>query len=85
MFQAPNMAFFDCSGIRLMLGPGGASSVVYYKVDDIHAATSALESRGVTFERLPHFVAKMADHDLWMAFLRDPEGNMLALMCEIAE
>jgi hypothetical protein len=24
----------------------------------------------------------MADHDLWMAFLRDPDSNVLGLMCE---
>jgi catechol 2,3-dioxygenase-like lactoylglutathione lyase family enzyme len=83
--RVPNMAFFDCGGIRLMLGPGEASSVIYYKVDNIQAATDALKSRGVTFERPPHLVAKMPDHDLWMAFFQDPEGNTLALMCEIAE
>jgi len=27
-------------------------------------------------------VAKMPDHELWMAFLSDPDGNMLALMEE---
>ncbi len=86
LFQAPNMGFFDCGGVRLMLGKGeGSSSVVYYKVGDIQAAAEALKSRGVTFERMPHLVAKMPDHDLWMAFFRDPDGNTLALMCEIAE
>jgi len=28
-------------------------------------------------------VAKLADHDLWMAFLRDTEGNVFALMSEV--
>ena len=85
LFEAPNMAFFDCGGIRLMLGPGGASSILYYKVEDIQSATDALKSRGVRFDRLPHLVAKMPGHGLWMAFFRDPEDNTLALMCEIAE
>ena len=85
LFEAPNMAFFDCGGIRLMLGPGGASSILYYKVEDIQSATDALKSRGVRFDRLPHLVAKMPGHDLWMAFFRDPEDNTLALICEIAE
>jgi methylmalonyl-CoA/ethylmalonyl-CoA epimerase len=87
LFQAPNMAFFDCGGIRLMLGPSeGArerSSILYFKVDDIQSASEALESRGVAFERAPHLVGKMPDHDLWMAFFRDPAGNTLALMSEI--
>ena len=37
---------------------------------------------GVEFERDPHLVAKMPDHDLWLAFFRDPDRNVLALMCE---
>src|ERR1700680_774057 len=74
LFQSPNMAFFNCGGIRLMMGAAQSlSSIVYYKVDDIQAAASALTSRGVTFEREPHLVAKMPDHDLWMAFFRDSE------------
>lgn len=82
------MAFFDCGGIRLMLGPPEGttesfSSIVYYKVDDIQAAASALKAHGVSFEQEPHFVAKMPDHDLWLAFFRDPDKNVLALMCEM--
>jgi catechol 2,3-dioxygenase-like lactoylglutathione lyase family enzyme len=82
LFQAPNAAFFDCGGVRLMLGPVESSSTVYYRVADIHSAVAALKSRGVVFEREPHLVAKMLGHDLWMAFLRDPDGNTVGLMCE---
>ena len=84
LFQAPNTAFFDCGGIRLMLAPPpGANSILYFKVDDIHAAAETLKSRGVPFDRDPHLVANMPDHDLWLAFFRDPDRNVLALMCEI--
>lgn len=79
LFQASKMAFFDCGGVRLMLAE--AAPVVYFKVDDIEAAVETLESRGVTFDREPHLVAKMPDHDLWMALFRDPDGNTLALTC----
>ena len=87
LFRAQNMAFFDCAGVRLMLGlpeanQGTFSSVIYYKVDDIEAAAQALGSRGVAFEHPPQWIAKMPDHDLWMAFFRHPDRNMLALMCE---
>jgi catechol 2,3-dioxygenase-like lactoylglutathione lyase family enzyme len=84
LFQAPNMAFFDCAGVRLMMGPseGAGNSIIYYKVDDIEATTQVLKSRGVVFDRDPHLVARMGDHHLWMAFFRDPDGNTLALMCE---
>ena len=56
LFQVPNMAFFECGGVRLMLSgveqPGSAySSVIYFKVPDIHAAFETLTGRGVVFER----------------------------------
>ena len=41
-----------------------------------------LRARQVYFEREPQMVAKMPDHELWMAFFNDPDGNLLALMEE---
>lgn len=87
-FSAPGMAFLDCGGVRLMLSLASGeefdhpASIIYYRVDAIQAAYEALSGRGVQFEREPHRVAEMPDHDLWMAFLRDPEGNLLALSSE---
>jgi methylmalonyl-CoA/ethylmalonyl-CoA epimerase len=87
LFEAANMAFFNCGGVRLMLSPSdnGAthSSIVYYKTPDIQAMSETLTSRGVAFESPAHMIAKMPDHDLWMAFFRDTEGNLLALMSEV--
>jgi methylmalonyl-CoA/ethylmalonyl-CoA epimerase len=89
LFQAPpGLAFFDCGGVRLMLdGPAresaGKGSVVYYRVADLEAAFGALSARGVVFETKPHLVARLPDHELRMAFLRDPDGNLLALMSEV--
>jgi methylmalonyl-CoA/ethylmalonyl-CoA epimerase len=89
LFQAPpGLAFFDLSGVRLMLdGPAkaqaGKGSVLYYQVADLQAAYATLSERGVRFETEPHLVAKMPDHELWMAFLRDPDQNLLALMSEV--
>jgi methylmalonyl-CoA/ethylmalonyl-CoA epimerase len=88
LFKAQNMAFFDCGGIRLLLGLPEAHgetyrSIIYYKVDDIQAATAELKSRGVVFEREPGLVARMPDHDLWMAVFRDPDQNALELMSEV--
>jgi catechol 2,3-dioxygenase-like lactoylglutathione lyase family enzyme len=88
LFQVPNLAFFDCDGIRLMLSlpektAEGSSSVIYYKVADIQEAFQTLASRGVAFEGEPHSIAKMPDHELWMAFFRDPDRNLLALMSEV--
>jgi methylmalonyl-CoA/ethylmalonyl-CoA epimerase len=83
----PSMAFFDCHGIRLMLslpeaGFERAGSVLYFRVAGIQAAYETLQARGVAFLDRPHLIARMPDHELWMAFFRDPDGNPLALMSE---
>jgi hypothetical protein len=36
----------------------------------------------VTFSLGPNLIARMEDHDLWMAFFPDPDGNSLALIQE---
>lgn len=90
LFQAPpGLGFFDCSGVRLMLDAAETppaekySSVIYYNVSDINSAFDELSKRGVSFEKQPHLIAKMPDHELWMAFFRDPDENLLALMSEV--
>lgn len=88
LFEAPpGLSFFDCGGVRLMLsapeGPDSAgSSIVYYDVPDVHVAYDTLRARGVKFVDEPHVVAQLGPNDLWMVFLRDSEGNVLALMNE---
>jgi methylmalonyl-CoA/ethylmalonyl-CoA epimerase len=87
----PKMAFFDCGGMRLMLAVpeepefDHPSSILYYKVGDIHAAWQALSEAGVDLRREPHMIARMQDHEVWMAFFRDSEGNTLALLSEVPE
>jgi methylmalonyl-CoA/ethylmalonyl-CoA epimerase len=63
----------------------GNSSVIYYRVSDLQAAFTTLSKRGVQFEAKPHLIAKMPDHELWMAFFRDPDKNLLALMSEVRQ
>src|SRR6476659_2792405 len=85
----PNLAFFDCDGIRLMLSlpakpefdhPG---SIIYFKVDDIQQAYALLSERAVRFEEKPIFVADMGSYDLWLSSFRDSENNLLALMSQV--
>ena len=89
LFEVPNLAFFDCGGVRLMLSTAESpdfdhpGSVIYYKVGDINASYESLQKRGVEFIDKPHLIAKLPDHDLWMVFLKDTEGNTLALMSEV--
>jgi methylmalonyl-CoA/ethylmalonyl-CoA epimerase len=88
LFQVPKMAFFDCGGVRLMLGIpekpefDHPSSVIYFKVPQIRPAYDAMLGRGVEFISPPHLIAPMQNADLWMAFFRDSEQNILALMSE---
>lgn len=85
----PNLAFFDCGGIRLMLSLPAKpefdhpSSIIYFNVDNIEQACETLSTRGVQFEEQPLFVADMGSYDLWLASFRDSEGNLLALMSHV--
>jgi methylmalonyl-CoA/ethylmalonyl-CoA epimerase len=89
LFRAPpGLVFFDCGGVRLMLSrPEGTersgAGVIYYLVADLDSAHAALVARGVEIVQAPHRIARLPDHDLWMAFCRDTEGNLVGLMSEI--
>jgi methylmalonyl-CoA/ethylmalonyl-CoA epimerase len=89
LFDAGQLCFFQCGEIRLMIGtsekpePRGGT-ILYFNVDDIHETYRLLKEQNVEFFQAPHLVAKMPDHDLWMAFLKDPDDNTLGVMCEVA-
>jgi len=91
LFEAPpKLAFFDCAGVRLMLTEpekpefDHPASIIYYRVMNMRETVAVLKSRGAVFDSDPHLIAKMPNHDLWMAFLRDPERNLIGLMSEVA-
>jgi DNA-binding CsgD family transcriptional regulator/catechol 2,3-dioxygenase-like lactoylglutathione lyase family enzyme len=85
LYTFGDLAFFDCGGTRLMLsqaenGPGD-ESIVYLRVDDIHAAHERLAAAGVEFVNAPHRVHRHEDGvEEWMAFFNDPDGRPLAIM-----
>lgn len=88
LFETTGLAFFRCGDVRLMLSraeqaelaPPG--SVLYFKTTDLDGATAALATAGATIEESPHLIAKMPDHELWMSFWRDTEGNFMGFMQE---
>jgi methylmalonyl-CoA/ethylmalonyl-CoA epimerase len=90
LFSAPpQLAFFDCGGVRLMLTvpetpefdhPG---STLYFRVADIELACRELAGRGARFRGCLECVARLPTHELWLAFFDDLEGNTLALMSEV--
>lgn len=88
LFETGPLVFFQCGDIRLMLSnsekdkPRGGT-ILYFKVEDLQAVYQHLSGRGVEFLQAPHRIAKMPDHDLWMAFVKDPDGNVLGVMSEV--
>ena len=91
LFRFGGLAFLQCGEVRLLLEqpPNGQdglpNSILYYQVADIQQAYATLQERGVDFIDEPHMIAKMPDHDLWMVFFHDSEGNTVALMCEVRQ
>jgi methylmalonyl-CoA/ethylmalonyl-CoA epimerase len=88
LFEAPpQLAFFECGGVRLMLSPAEPEfdhqgSVIYFAAVNIKATHAALTAAGVTFRSEPHMIAKLPDREVWLADFLDSEGNVLALMSE---
>lgn len=82
------LAFLSAGSVRLMLsvaqgaGVVGSNSPLYFKVTDLNAVFNAIVERGAKLERAPQLAAKLPDHELWIAFLRDPDGNLIGLMEE---
>jgi DNA-binding CsgD family transcriptional regulator/predicted enzyme related to lactoylglutathione lyase len=90
VFTFGDLAFFDAEGIRLYLHrkdeadwrPG---SILYFLVDDIHAAQESLAAAGVHFTGAPHviYTDDTTGVEEWMTFFSDGEGNTLALMSRV--
>ena len=88
LFDAGNMSFFQCGDIRLMIGLAQeqtaiGGTILYFMVQDIQGTHALLKDRSVEVVQDPHLVARMPDHDLWIAFLKDPDDNVLGMMSEV--
>jgi methylmalonyl-CoA/ethylmalonyl-CoA epimerase len=81
LYRFGDLTFFDCCGVRLMIERAneasdiGHASPVYFACADIVLAVHELRKRNIALTIEPHLIAKMEDHDLWMAFFEDPDGN----------
>lgn len=88
LYRYGDLCFFDCAGVRLMLAPNedGAPVVpqgaIYFRVPDLALTVAELRRKGLEIVSEPHLTAPMPDHDLWMAFLKDPDGHLVGLMME---
>ncbi len=89
LFTVPNLAFFDCGGVRLMLGLPETpeldhlSSILYFRVSDLTASHQRLVDAAVQIVAPPRLIAPMPTYDLWMSAFRDSEGNIHQLMSEV--
>jgi len=89
LFDAgPNLSFLAAGSVRLMLttpqgaGEAGKNSVLYFRTSELATTYPTLLERGAKAERAPQLAAKLPDHELWIAFVRDPDGNLVGLMEE---
>src|SRR5579863_3291232 len=88
LMTAPNMAFFNCAGVRLYLSGGqgsehaGSSSFIYFRTADIDAFLTDAKSKNISIHQEPQIIARMPDHDLWLMWIKDSEGNLLGIMEE---
>jgi methylmalonyl-CoA/ethylmalonyl-CoA epimerase len=89
LYRYGDLSFFDCAGVRLMLSPPengvaveAGQGAIYFRVPDLPLTVNGLKAKGVAIFSEPHLTAPMPDHDLWMAFVRDPDGHLIGLMME---
>jgi methylmalonyl-CoA/ethylmalonyl-CoA epimerase len=90
LMTAPNMAFFNCGGVRLYLSGGqgsehadsGSGSFIYFRTPNIDALLADAKAKNVLIHQEPNVIARMPDHDLWLMWIKDSEDNLLGIMEE---
>lgn len=87
----PSMKFFDCAGVNIIMFKGDTvspGSVIYFRVEGeagmIQRKIEMLKERGVKIESEPRCIANnWHGYDVWLAFFRDPFGNLLSLKSDV--
>ena len=88
LMDAPNMAFFDCGGVRLYLDanevsqPPSSNQFIYFRSTDIVSHASVLKGKDVSMHQEPRVIAKLPHAEVWLMWIRDSEGNLLGIMEE---
>jgi len=84
LFDAgPNLSFLAAGTVRIMLttpqgaGEVGKNSILFFKTAAIDSTYKAIVERGAKAESEPHMVARLPDHELLLAAVRDPDGNIV--------
>jgi len=86
-FDPPGLLFFDLGCTRLLLETGASPALLYLRVESVRDTVAALRARGTVIETEPHVIFTHDDDTLgpagsdeWQAFIRDSEGNLVALV-----
>jgi predicted enzyme related to lactoylglutathione lyase len=87
LFKYPGTAFFDANGTRLYLATPTdpefeSTATIYFRVDDVTATFERLVAAGAAVRSGPAIAHRDDAYDLWLAFVRDPDGNNIGLMRE---
>ncbi len=90
LFEVSGMAFFQVGATRLMVGSSGenleprSDTALYFDAPDLPDLAAALEAKGVRFIRPAETLQRTAKGALMLRFFKDPDGNLLGLMGEVA-
>ncbi len=85
------MKFYDCNGVNLVIFKSESvppNSIIYFGVPNhpgsIEQKVASLKASGVKIESDAHLIARNWNgFDVWLAFFRDPFGNLLALKSNV--
>nr|WP_156251241.1 VOC family protein [Pseudactinotalea terrae] len=85
-FDPPGLVFFALDGgTRLLLDRAAPSALLYLRVPRVRDLVAELRAEGVEIAGEPHVIFDDADGTFgepaaeWMAFLKDPDGNLVGL------
>jgi methylmalonyl-CoA/ethylmalonyl-CoA epimerase len=86
-FDPPGLLFFTFGKMRVLFDRVAPSALLYFQVPDVRTAVEDLRAQGVEIDTEPHIIFHHendtlgpAGKDEWMAFIRDPEGNLVGLV-----
>ncbi len=82
------MVFFDCAGMNLYIQKAqtpediAKCSVIYFNCVDLALTVKELAARGVDIFNPIHRIAELPTYDLWMAFVKDPDGHLIGVQSQ---
>ena len=87
VIDAGTLVFLDAGGTRLYLSEPESEErrsnpLLYFATDDIDQMLDQVRMAGATTVGEPHVIHSTDTSDLWLAFIKDAEDNLVGLMEE---